>query len=105
MNCIIPLVGVPFINQTRCTKTISLIERSGSRIVVEIDCKTYDAPYCDTFLCKECWVITGSEIESLERSILTQYIKVEMLKYTIFKSKIIYKGEEGVALTLKAWNE
>ena len=26
-----------------------------------------------------------------------------MLKYTIFKSKIIYKGEEG--LTLKAWNE
>jgi hypothetical protein len=28
-----------------------------------------------------------------------------MLKYTIFKSKIIYKGEEGVGLTLKAWNE
>jgi hypothetical protein len=84
---------------------VSLIERSGTRIVVEIDCKTYDAPYCDTFLCKECWVITGSDIEAHERSILTQFIKVEMLKYTIFKSKIIYKGEEGVGLTLKAWNE
>jgi hypothetical protein len=50
-------------------------------------------------------VITGSDIEAHERSILTQFIKVEMLKYTIFKSKIIYKGEEGVGLTLKAWNE
>jgi hypothetical protein len=42
---------------------------------------------------------------SSNRLILTQFIKVEMLKYTIFKSKIIYKGEEGVGLTLKAWNE
>lgn len=72
---------------------------------MEIDCKTYDVPYCDTFLCKECWVITGSDVESHNRCILTQYIKVDMLKYTIFKSKIIFKGEEGVEMTLKAWNE
>lgn len=71
LNCIIPLVGVPFINKTRCTKTITLIDRTPSRIVVEVDCKTYDAPYCDTFLCKECWIVIGSESNELqERSVL-----------------------------------
>jgi hypothetical protein len=61
MNFILPVTGVPFINQTRAQKTISIIERSSYKLAVEIVVETFDAPYCDSFVCKECWVVIGSE--------------------------------------------
>jgi hypothetical protein len=89
MTFILPVTGVPFINQTRASKTISLIERSQSKLVVEVVVETFDAPYCDSFVCKECWVLIGSEANELQqRSILTQFYKVDFSKYTIFKKTI-----------------
>ena len=54
VNYVIPLVGVPFINQSRAVATLNIHQRLSNKIVMEIDTKTIDAPYSDTFSCKEC---------------------------------------------------
>lgn len=61
---VVPVVGVPFINSTRSVKTFKIIERTPHQLVIEISIKSLDAPYCDTFLCEEVWIITGSSSKS-----------------------------------------
>ena len=55
-KCIVPVVGVPFCTQTRITKTVEIMQINPELIVIEIDSKTIDAPYSDSFSCKECFV-------------------------------------------------
>lgn len=61
VNYVIPLVGVPFINQSRAVATLNIHQRQSNKIVMEIDTKTLDAPYSDTFSCKECQIILGDD--------------------------------------------
>ena len=60
ITCSVPVTGVPFITATRSTKTIKMIKRSETVIVMEIESKTLDAPYSDTFTCKETWIILSA---------------------------------------------
>ena len=65
VECNVPVVGVPFISQTRCIKTQTIITRSETELVIEVDAKTLDAPYSDTFTCKEMWIlVSASEHEA-----------------------------------------
>ena len=57
ITCSVPVAGVPFISSTRAIKTVSLIKKTETELVIEIDVKTLDAPYSDTFSCKEIWII------------------------------------------------
>jgi len=60
IDCTVPVVGVPFIKETRCIKTSTIIARSDTELVVEVDIKTLDAPYSETFTCKEMWIIVSA---------------------------------------------
>jgi len=72
LDLVCPVVGVPFISQTRVTKTITMVHRSASKVIIDIESKTYEAPYSDTFVCKEAWVVIGSEQDpNYEHLILT----------------------------------
>ena len=102
INCVVPVQGVPFITSTRCTKTINLIFRSPTKLVLEMDTKTHDAPYSDTFSCKELWIVisnSGSEPKSL----LMKKLKIAFVKYTMFKSKIEGRASEGIMETNATW--
>jgi len=85
INSIVPLVGVPFISQTRATKTCNIVHRSETKLIVDVDVKTHDAPYGDTFTCKEAWIVmakSGNE----PRSMLQIKSRIDFVKYTFFKS-------------------
>ena len=56
VNCIILLVGIPFLKQTRHVRNINLSARSKTRLVMNMDAKTPDAPYSDTFVIREAWI-------------------------------------------------
>ena len=70
-------------------------------MIVESDTKTIDAPYSDTFSIKECWVVLSKG----NRSIVQKFVNVHFVKYTMFKSKIMGRAEEGVSDTNKKWYE
>lgn len=94
---VVPVVGVPFINSTRSVKTLKIVERTSSQLVVEMSIKSLDAPYCDTFLCEEVWIVTGSSSKpQQERCVLQQMIRINFVKYTMFKSKINARALEGM---------
>lgn len=102
MNSIVPLVGVPFISQTRATKTCNIVHRSEAKLIVEVDVKTHDAPYGDTFTCKEAWIVmakSGNE----PRSILQTKARVAFVKSTMWKSKIEARATEGLKETHALW--
>ena len=63
MTLVVPVVGVPLLSQTRVTKTLSVVHKSESKIMVEIVSQTIDAPYSNTFVCKEAWLLIGSQME------------------------------------------
>ena len=60
INCVVPLVNVPFMNKSNFVKTIFMLKRDQTKMVLEFDQKTLDAPYGDTFSCKESWIILTS---------------------------------------------
>jgi hypothetical protein len=60
-KCIVPVVGVPFCTQTRIVKTCEIMQISPELIVIEVDTKTIDAPYSDSFSCKESFVSVNIE--------------------------------------------
>lgn len=60
INCVVPLVNVPFMSKSQFVKAIVIHKRDSTKLVLEFDCKTTDAPYGDTFSCKESWIILTS---------------------------------------------
>lgn len=68
---------------------------------MEADTKAHDAPYCDTFSCKEVWIVLSNGNEP--RSILIKKQKIAFVKYTMFKSKIEAAAMKGMLQTNKVW--
>ena len=83
----VPLHGVPFINSTRSIKTYKILKRTETMFVMELDNQALDAPYADTFTCKEIWIVLNADSTDT-RSIVLKRQKVNFTKSTIFKSKI-----------------
>ena len=102
LNNVIPVTGVPFVNSTRGLITIQMKVRNKKELVIEIDTKTLDAPYCDTFTCKEVWILMSGK-EDEPKSILIKKHGVMFVKSTIFKSKIMGRAMDGQIETGKVW--
>jgi hypothetical protein len=60
-DIVVPVKGVPFISETRCTKNISQIKRDSSSLIIMNQSQTIDAPYSDTFVCRELWIVHGAK--------------------------------------------
>ena len=101
INYVMPLVGVPFINKTRAVVTVNIQKKTENKILLDIDTKTIDAPYSDTFSCKECQIVIGDQ----NRCILLQVYKIDFVKSTMFRSKITGRAEQGMVETAKKWHE
>ena len=67
-----------------------------------MDTKTHDAPYSDTFSCKELWLLLSNS-PSEPKSILIKKLKIAFVKYTMFKSKIEGRASEGIMETNATW--
>ena len=56
IKCVVAVRNVPFISETRSTYVYEIKVKTDFMMVVELDTKTIDAPYSDTFSCKEVWI-------------------------------------------------
>ena len=56
-----PVLGVPFVNQSKLIKTFTMVHRSESKMVIDVENFTPDTPYGTIFTNKELWIIIGSE--------------------------------------------
>jgi hypothetical protein len=54
-------IVVVSVTPMECLEVLGKLQKLAVEIVVE----TFDAPYCDSFVCKECWVVIGSEANEL----------------------------------------
>ena len=65
VNCVVKIDkrGVPFmINETRHERKIKLPQHTKTQLLMRLESKTPDAPYSDTFIIREAWlVVTKSE--------------------------------------------
>jgi len=98
VNCVVPLVNVPFMSKSNFVKQISIIKKTSSKIVLEFDMKTLDAPYGDTFSCKESWIILTTSRKQ-QRCVFQQFIKIDFTKSCMFKFRIVPRAEEGMTET------
>jgi hypothetical protein len=57
----VPIVGVPFYDKTSCQKILELKKKTDNKILLEIESVTPEAPYADTFTCKEMWLAISPE--------------------------------------------
>jgi hypothetical protein len=65
---IVPVTGVPFINKTRHEKLMKIVDRTDTMLRVTMDNISLDAPYGDSFMVREEWLVTSSSAH--DRSIL-----------------------------------
>merc|ERR1719329_1900726 len=65
--------------------------------------KTPDAPYSDTFNMYEAWV--GVSKPGQHRCILQKFLKLDFVKYTMFKSQILARSIQGYEDTETFWKQ
>jgi len=100
----VPVHGVPFCNQTRIVKNVTMKEHTNTHYVLEADSKTLDAPYSDTFSCKEAYVFIEDCSKKYEETLFFQrFMKIDFVKYTMFRSKITTQAELGIIDASKIW--
>jgi len=60
-----PVTNVPFCTKTTSNKVIRLLKRSPNSVIIDVDSKTVEAPYSDTFSVKELWVFLSLPEEQI----------------------------------------
>ena len=56
LECIVPVKGVPFCEETQCSKTFVIKKKTDKQTVIEMEAHTHDIPYGQTFCVKESWL-------------------------------------------------
>ena len=82
-----PIKGIPMMTQMPLIKTFTIVHRSESKMVIESDNNTPEAPYGRCFSNKECWVIIGSQKDPTH-----QFLNLTLLEDTVFTSFTIIKS-------------
>ena len=69
-----------------------------------MDARTPDAPYGETFSVREVWLAHAASAEAAEHQIVFQRLmKLEFVKYTIFKSRIEQEAKKGCVAHSLHW--
>ena len=94
-HSVVPVTGAPFINSTRCIKTCTIVNRTDDSLIVEFNTKTLDAPYSDTFSCREVWIMLSGNPKE-QKCIVAKKYNIDFVKSTIFRSKIEDRASKGI---------
>lgn len=104
IHCVVPVTGAPFINSTRCIKTCTIVTRTDDTLVIEYNTKTLDAPYSDTFSCREVWIVLSGNPNE-QKCIVEKKYNIDFVKSTIFKSKIEDRASKGIIESNQFWSD
>ena len=85
-NMKVAIKGVPFCSSSKCLRE-SIVTKSPTKIEFESKVQTPDVPYGNYFYLKERWIV-GSIDPQGDKVYLRVFISINMVKSTIFKSKI-----------------
>lgn len=99
----IALHGVPLINKSSVIKTLNYwVDKDGTYYMEAIS-KSQGVPLCDCFL-----IETKAEFHPYmnnTKTIFRTYVKVKMLKSTLFKSALISQGKKTYTQEINKWLE
>lgn len=100
---LVPLKNVPFCKQTNARNTVEIVEyEEGKVLVLQVNTTTIEAPYSDTFCCKELYVAL-SPSKASNKCIFSKFMKVEFSKHTMLKSKITKAALENMTKISEQW--
>ena len=102
IKCVVAVRNVPFISETRSTYVYEMKVKTDFMIVVELDTKTIDAPYSDTFSCKEVWIAIQST-KNCNYIVFSRLMNVVFVKRTLLKNKITSEAEKGMIENANNW--
>ena len=99
-----PLNGVPFCSETTCNKTITVVENTPCKLILDVESTTVEAPYSDTFSVREAWIVLSTESLCEKTSIFIRLAYLNFVKYTMFKGTITEKAVSGIKDAAKLWH-
>ena len=100
MKCSIP-TNYPGCAITDAILTFEVIQRTSQILIIEKALQTVQAPYSDTFICKESWVTQN--LSGSKDLVFSHFMKVEFVKETFFQSLIQSNAENGMIFTSDEW--
>ena len=103
IDSVLPIKGVPFCDETTCNKVFKVVENTPCKLVLDVDSKTVEAPYSDTFYVQEAWIVLSSQSLCEKKSIFIRIAYVNFVKYTMFKGTVTDKATEGIKEAAKFW--
>ena len=56
LEAVVPVKGVPFCDETRCSKIFTIKQKNDKQTVIEMEAHTPDVPYGQTFRVRESWL-------------------------------------------------
>ena len=81
-----------------------IIQKDEDVLIIEKQSNTLDAPYSDTFSCFECWILISKRTQP-ESCLFLKLMRVNFVKYTMFRGKIESQSEAGMIEDAKIWWE
>ena len=103
----VPIEGIPFYTETTCDKTITLVERTPNKIIIEMDSITREAPYGETLTCQEVWVAIGlpyhPDTGPSDLCIFHRGINVNFIKWTMLEKQVTETVEAGIIKAHGEW--
>ena len=73
-------------------------------MIIICESKTIDAPYGDSFINYEFWIVHGAKSNpTQERCILSLGFQTKFIKWTMMKKMIEEKSIEGLKINLEIW--
>ncbi|CDW77375.1 UNKNOWN [Stylonychia lemnae] len=102
LRSVLPVKGVPFLNSTRHQKHFKLTQKSGNLILLDMQNKSLDVPYADSFQIDEKWQII-SDKSTTYKCLLRVQINIVFVKSTLFKGRIISRTIEGMKENIEHW--
>ena len=76
---LVKVKGSLLVSETRCIQMWENKILNEDMIVMELDAKTLDTPYCDSFSCKEAWIAVRSSHDK-NTIMFGKYMKVHFIK-------------------------
>lgn len=103
IDSVCPVKGVPFCDETTCNKIIKVVENTPSKLILDIESRTVEAPYSDTFYVQEAWIVLSNESLREKKSIFIRLSYINFVKYTMFKGTIEGKAVPGIKEAAALW--
>jgi len=93
----------PFVKKSPTLRTLRIVERSETKIIMRATSKSRDVPYCDSFYVEEEWYVASTP-ESYSSCVLRVSYNIIFVKSTLMRSVISSTAASEAKSYWVGWN-